>query len=35
MDFDQSTAIVAATPKILDQVMEVFWKYNKKQSDGI
>ena len=35
MDFDQSTAIVAATPRILDQVMEVFWKYNKKQSDGI
>jgi myo-inositol-1(or 4)-monophosphatase len=30
MDFDRSTAIVAATPKVLDQVMEVFWKYNKK-----
>jgi len=35
MDFDQSTAIVAATPTILDQVMEVYWKYNKKQSDGM
>ena len=28
MDYDQSTAIVAATPAVKDQVMEVFWKYN-------
>ena len=28
MDYDQSTAIVAATPAVMDQVMEVFRKYN-------
>lgn len=30
IDYDQSTAIVAGTPAVMDQVMEVFWKYNRK-----
>ena len=29
MDYDQSTAIVAATPTVMDQVMDVFWEYNR------
>ena len=29
MDYDQSTAIVAATPTVMDQVLNVFWEYNR------
>lgn len=35
MDFDQSTAIVAASPAVMDQVMEVFWKHNEKRGERL
>lgn len=29
MDYDKSTAIIAAAPQCLEKVMDVFWRYNK------
>ena len=29
LDYSQSTAIVAGTPAVMDQVMDVFWRHNR------